>query len=129
MDCATSGMRDLYPNPGINRGGEYVLMKEQALWKNIEGSQKFLPALPGRHVVQNAGLWIELDNATWKPRRAMQIFLLNDHLLVAARRKKKVNANGVDQRQPPVKLVADRCWPLLEQLRYQVLNTPAHLTP
>jgi hypothetical protein len=106
-------MRDLYPNPGINRGVN-VLMKEQALWKNIEGSQKFLPALPGRHVVQNAGLWIELDNATWKPRRAMQIFLLNDHLLVAARRKKKVNANGVDQRQPPVKLVADRCWPLLD---------------
>jgi hypothetical protein len=87
----------------------------QALWKNIEGSQKFLPAVPGRHVVQNAGLWIELDNATWKPRRAMQIILLNDHLLVAARRKKKVMANGAgDQRQPPVKLVADRCWPLLD---------------
>lgn len=45
----------------------------------------------------------------------MQVILLNDHLLVAARRKKKVNANGgSDQRQPPVKLVADRCWPLLD---------------
>ncbi|KAA8570856.1 hypothetical protein EYC84_000247 [Monilinia fructicola] len=84
----------------------------QALWKTIEGSQKFLPAAPGRHVVQNAGLWIELDNATWKSRRAMQIILLNDHLLVASRKKRKVE--GGDQRQAPSKLVADRCWPLLD---------------
>ncbi|KAE8441004.1 exocyst complex component exo84 [Mollisiaceae sp. DMI_Dod_QoI] len=85
----------------------------QALWKTVEGSQKFLPALPGRHVVQNAGLWIELDNATWKSRRAMQIILLNDHLLVASRKKRKMEGNG-DQRQAPSKLVADRCWPLLD---------------
>jgi hypothetical protein len=84
------------------------------LWKTVEGSQKFLPALPGRHVVQNAGLWIELDNATWKSRRAMQIILLNDHLLIASRKKKKVEGGGADQRQAPVKLVADRCWPLLD---------------
>jgi hypothetical protein len=87
----------------------------QALWKNVEGSQKFLPALPGRHVVQDARQWIELDNATWKSRRAMQIILLNDHLLVAARKKRKVDAsNGSEQRQAPSKLVADRCWPLLD---------------
>ncbi|KAK0112788.1 exocyst complex component exo84 [Cadophora gregata] len=86
----------------------------QALWKTIEGSQKFLPAVQGRHVVQNAGLWIELDNATWKSRRAMQIILLNDHLLIASRKKRKVEGNGADQRQAPSKLVADRCWPLLD---------------
>ncbi|KAG9237792.1 Cullin repeat-like-containing domain protein [Amylocarpus encephaloides] len=86
----------------------------QALWKNVEGSQKFLPSLPGRHVVQNAGLWIELDGATWKSRRAMQIFLLNDHLLVASRKKRKVEGSAADQRQAPSKLVADRCWPLLD---------------
>jgi hypothetical protein len=86
----------------------------QTLWKSVEGSQKFLPALPGRHVVQNAGPWIELDNATWKPRRAMQIILLNDHLLIASRKKKKVEGNGGDQRQSPLKLVADRCWPILD---------------
>jgi hypothetical protein len=84
------------------------------LWKSVEGSQKFLPAHPGRHVVQNAELWIELDNATWKPRRAMQIILLNDHLLIASRKKKKTEGTGADQRQAPVKLVADRCWPLLD---------------
>lgn len=65
-------------------------------------------------MVQNAGLWIELDNATWKSRRAMQIILLNDHLLIASRKKKKVEGGGTDQRQAPVKLVADRCWPLLD---------------
>ena len=85
----------------------------QALYKNVEGSQKFLPMTLGRHVVQNAGQWIELDNATYKSRRAMQIFLLNDHLLVASRKKRKVDGpnsgNG-----PMLKLVADRCWPLLD---------------
>lgn len=85
------------------------------MWKSVEGSQKFLPAAPGRHVVQNAGVWIELDNATWKSRRAMQLILLNDHLLVASRKKRKVEGvNGADPRQAPSKLVADRCWPLLD---------------
>ncbi|CAL3971371.1 unnamed protein product [Diplocarpon coronariae] len=86
----------------------------QALWKSVEGSQKFLPPVAGRHVIQNAGLWIELDNATWKARRAMQIILLNDHLLIASRKKRKVEVNGADTRQAPSKLVADRCWPLLD---------------
>jgi exocyst complex component 8 len=81
----------------------------------VEGSQKFLPAIPGRHVVQNAGLWVELDNATWKSRRAMQIILLNDHLLVAWRKRSKIEGvNGAEARQAPSKLVADRCWPLLD---------------
>ncbi|CAM1511361.1 Fc.00g088740.m01.CDS01 [Cosmosporella sp. VM-42] len=86
----------------------------QALYKNVEGSQKFLPNASGRHVVQNAGPWIELDNATYKSRRAMQIFLLNDHLLIASRKKRKVEAPNVDTRGPMMKLVADRCWPLLD---------------
>ncbi|KAI0875843.1 serine/threonine-protein phosphatase pp2a catalytic subunit [Hypoxylon argillaceum] len=85
----------------------------QALYKNVEGSQKFLPNSMGRHVVQNAGPWIELDNATYKSRRSMQIFLLNDHLIVASRKKRKVD-NPNDARGPATKLVADRCWPLLD---------------
>lgn len=85
----------------------------QALYKNVEGSQRFLPMTLGRHVVQNAGQWIELDNATYKSRRAMQIFLLNDHLLVASRKKRKADGpNGGGG--PLLKLVADRCWPLLD---------------
>ena len=91
----------------------------QALWKNVEGSQKFLPAIPGRHVVRDSPLWVELDAATWKPRRAIHIFLLNDHLLVASRKRKRVDppadiAEAGNQKPQPVlsKLVADRCWPL-----------------
>ncbi|KAI9902619.1 hypothetical protein N3K66_001971 [Trichothecium roseum] len=86
----------------------------QALYKNVEGSQKFLPNSSGRHVVQNAGPWVELDNATYKSRRAMQIFLLNDHLLIASRKKRKVDVSNTDGRTPMTKLVADRCWSLLD---------------
>ncbi|OAA68390.1 serine/threonine-protein phosphatase pp2a catalytic subunit [Niveomyces insectorum RCEF 264] len=86
----------------------------QALYKNVEGSQKFLPMALGRHVVQNAGQWIELDNATYKSRRAMQIFLLNDHLLVASRKKRKIDGPGSASSGPMLKLVADRCWSLLD---------------
>ncbi|ORY65060.1 exocyst complex component EXO84 [Pseudomassariella vexata] len=85
----------------------------QALYKNVEGSQKFLPNSMGRHVVQNAGFWIELDNATYKSRRSMQIFLLNDHLLIASRKKRKMEQPN-DNRAPVTKVVADRCWPLLD---------------
>ncbi|KAJ4300186.1 exocyst complex component exo84 [Collariella sp. IMI 366227] len=87
----------------------------QALYKNVEGSQKFLPNTPGRHVVQNAGPWVELDNATYRSRRTMQIFLLNDHLLIASRKKRKTDAPvPADSRAPMTKLVADRCWHLLD---------------
>jgi hypothetical protein len=89
----------------------------QALWKNVEGSQKFLPAVPGRHVIRDSPHWVELNAATWKSRRAMHMFLLNDHLLVASRKKKRMNSSaGSNQKQQPVpsKLVAERCWPLTD---------------
>ncbi|ROW14601.1 hypothetical protein VPNG_03148 [Cytospora leucostoma] len=84
----------------------------QALYKMIEGSQKFLPNSAGRHIVQDAGSWIELDNATYKSRRSIQIVLLNDHLLIASRKKRKTD--NPEARGPAIKLVADRCWPLLD---------------
>lgn len=83
----------------------------QALYKAVEGAQKFLPNTPGRHVVQNAGAWVELDNATYKSRRATQIFLLNDHLLIASRKKRRADGPG---NGPAMKMVADRCWHLLD---------------
>jgi len=86
----------------------------QALHKTVEGSQKFLPNAPGRHVIQDAGPWIELDNATYKSRRSMQIILLNDHLLIASRKKRKAEVSAADSRAPASKLVADRCWHLLD---------------
>ncbi|MCJ1282936.1 exocyst complex component exo84 [Xylographa opegraphella] len=83
----------------------------QALWKNIEGSQKFLPAIPGRHIVLESGFWVELDAATWKPRRPVHIVLLNDHLLVAIRRRKRMDP-GTPAQQAPTKLVAEKCFQL-----------------
>jgi len=45
----------------------------------------------------------------------MQIILLNDHLLIASRKKRKIEGGtGADQRQAPHKIVADRCWSLLD---------------
>lgn len=87
-----------------------------ALWKNVEGSQKFLPAIPGRHILLEQGAWLELDAATWKARRHAHMFLLNDHLMVAVRRKKRVDpsamTNGDAAQKNTTRLVADKCWPL-----------------
>ncbi|KAL2056453.1 hypothetical protein ABVK25_003477 [Lepraria finkii] len=86
-----------------------------ALWKNVEGSQKFLPAIPGRHVVLEQSAWLELDAATWKARRHAHIFLLNDHLMVATRKKKRVDPNAVNgdaAQKSASRTVADKCWPL-----------------
>ena len=87
-----------------------------ALWKNVEGSQKHLPATPGRHVIHESGSWLELDAATWKSRRPAHIFLLNDHLLIATKKKKRLDPSGqinhVHPQNPETKLIADKCWPL-----------------
>ena len=88
----------------------------QALWKNVESSQKFLPAIPGRHVVYETGHWMELDAATWRPLRPVHIILLNDHLMVASRRRKKADPNTANNsdfaQKAATKLVAEKCWPL-----------------
>ena len=85
----------------------------QALWKNVEKSQKFLPAIPGRHIVMETGQWVELDSATWKAKRPVHIVLLNDHLLIASVKRKRTDPNDPNQKGPaPTKLVAEECWPL-----------------
>lgn len=88
----------------------------QTLWKGVEGSQKFLPAIPGRHIVYEQDHWVELDSATWKPRRSVHIFLLNDHLMIALKRKNRLEpiagASEEATQRPNFKLVVDKCWPL-----------------
>lgn len=86
----------------------------QALWKTVEKSQKYLPAIPGRHIVLETGHWVELDSATWKPRRPVHIVLLNDHLLVASKKRKRIDPNTNHTGPAPTKLVAEECWPLQE---------------
>lgn len=96
----------------------------QELWRRVEGSQKYLPAIPGRHVIHESGRWVELNNATFKPRHRVHLILLNDHLLVAVEKKRTdVNSPNPDPssrsksaagssvaNQTP--LTADRCMPL-----------------
>lgn len=93
----------------------------QTLWKRVEGSQKYLPALPGRHIIMESQRWVELNAATWKPRRRVALVLLNDHLLVASEKKKPTEATPHKNNRQSMyggpqasqtTLVADRCWPL-----------------
>jgi len=97
----------------------------QTLWKTVEKSQKFLPAIPGRHIVMETGHWIELDSATWKPKRPVHIVLLNDHLLIASKKRKRVDPNVPQSGPAPTKLVAEECWPLQD---IDLLDMAANLT-
>ena len=83
----------------------------QTLWKRVEGSQKYLPAIAGRHVVLESGKWYELNAATWKMKRPVHLILLNDHLLVAAEKKQRGETRDAKPKGPGHH-VAHRCWPL-----------------
>src|SRR6266480_1111314 len=102
----------------------------QTLWKRVEGSQKYLPAIPGRHIVYESGRWVELNAATWKPRRRVHLILLNDHFLVAAEKKRTdattLNQRDVKEKQGPTQLFAVRCWPLQE---VQMADLATRATP
>ena len=92
----------------------------QELWRKVEGSHKYLPAIPGRHVVCESANWVELNPATLKPRRRVRLILLNDHLLVAVEKKRSekhtpnFSVSPNPQASGQMQLVADHCWPLHE---------------
>ena len=91
----------------------------QELWRRVEGSQKFLPAIPGRHVVHESGKWVELNTATFKPRRRVHLILLNDHFLIACEKKRmdgSPNPEGAKLKAGAShnQLVADKCLPIQE---------------
>lgn len=46
------------------------------LWSSVSGSQKFVPLVPGRHVVAEASTFVELNPATYKVKNPVRIFLL-----------------------------------------------------
>ncbi|KAG9032178.1 exocyst complex component exo84 [Tulasnella sp. JGI-2019a] len=76
----------------------------QDLHVQIEGSAKFVPAIPGRHIVSEfPDLWA-LNSATYKVEYAVHVVLLDDSVLVAKKRKKRTGGGG--------KLVTDRSWAL-----------------
>jgi chromosome segregation ATPase len=87
----------------------------QELWKRVEGSQKYLPAIPGRHVILESGKWVELNAATWKARRRVHLILLNDHFLFATEKKTRADVpqqNPREKKSTGKELVLGRCWPL-----------------
>lgn len=85
-----------------------VLYRSQleALWDNVEGSQKYLPYAPGRHLITECSTFVELNSATYKAREPVHLFLLNDHLLVATQKRRQMGS--------AVRLVAEKCFSLNE---------------
>ncbi|KAG7751661.1 hypothetical protein KL911_004535 [Ogataea haglerorum] len=69
-----------------NRRSVLLLEKKWAsnlnsLFKEVEGAQKLVSAIPGRHVVAESRRWGELNAITCKPIRPAHLIILNDHLL------------------------------------------------
>ena len=92
----------------------------QNLHTQIEGSAKFVPTTPGRHVIAEMDSIFVLNAATYKPMSAVRFVLLDDAVLVARRRRRR-NASESD------KLIADRCWPLNEMLVLDTKDTACML--
>lgn len=84
------------------------------LWSTVEGSQKFLPQAPGRRLVFETHGFIELNSATYKAKQNVSLFLLNDLLLVAGRRRVKASAAGGSNDKENARMVAERCWVLAD---------------
>ncbi|EMD31124.1 hypothetical protein CERSUDRAFT_109603 [Gelatoporia subvermispora B] len=85
----------------------------QTLHAQIEGSAKFIPTTPGRHVISEMDGIMALNAATYRIDHHVRFVILDDAILVARRQRRRNNADGE-------KLVAERCWPLNEML---VLDT------
>ncbi|KAG5460496.1 MAG: Vps51/Vps67-domain-containing protein [Olpidium bornovanus] len=88
-----------------------------ALWNAVEGSQKYIPWVPGRHVIRENTNVLEL-NRSFKPRQAVHLFLLSDSLLVATRKKKAMAMSSKH------KLIADKCWDLSEIAVLDIKDSP-----
>lgn len=60
---------------------------------------------------------VELNSATYKPKQNVNIFLLNDVLLIAGKRRNKGSSAtgvGVEKDRDRGRMVAERCWNLVE---------------
>jgi exocyst complex component 8 len=95
----------------------------QTLHSQIEGSAKFAPTTPGRHVITEMDGILELNAATYKVDHGVRIVVLDDAVLVAKRRKNR-NASG---KSMDGKLVAERCWPLNEMLVLDTKDSPSEV--
>jgi exocyst complex component 8 len=101
----------------------------QTLHSQIEGSSKFVPTTPGRHVVAELDTGVHsLHSATYKPAHAVRFVLLDDAVLVARRRHRR-NADGASTGggggANAGKWVAERAWPLMEMIVLETKDTPS----
>lgn len=88
----------------------------QALYSQVSGSQKFIPLIPGRHVVAETSAFVELNPATYKVKGGVHLFLLDDLVLVAAV-KRRTGAEEMKEKkggESDGKLLAEKCWMLAE---------------
>ncbi|KAJ1972071.1 exocyst complex component exo84 [Dimargaris xerosporica] len=76
------------------------------LWNTVEDAQKFVPFHPHRHVVTEYHGLRELNPTTFQYKQSVSLILLNDSLLVAARKKRSKTTKAV--------LVADKCFLLTD---------------
>ncbi|KAJ3795121.1 nuclear mRNA splicing protein [Lentinula aff. detonsa] len=92
----------------------------QQLHAQIEGSAKFAPTTPGRHVVGEADGVLSLNAATYKVMGRVKFVVLDDAVLVAKRRRRTAGGGGDTSRRAASrsegKLVAERSWSLNEMV-------------
>lgn len=81
----------------------------QNLHSQIEGAAKYVPTMPGRHIITEMDGVLALNAATYKVDHAVKFVVLDDAVLVARRRRRRNNTESE-------KLVAERCWMLGEML-------------
>ncbi|KAG6901721.1 hypothetical protein C0995_008689 [Termitomyces sp. Mi166 len=98
----------------------------QELHAHIEGSAKFAPTTPGRHVVAEVENIQSLNAATYKAVGRVRFVILDDLVLVARRRRRKVTGGDASGGSTvnEGKLVAEICWPLSEMLVLDTKDSP-----
>ena len=125
--ASASGVNEISSKKRANRSsiGDLNQLRAgqlQQLYRDVEGSQKYLPPIPGRFIIWRSKRWFELDSATLKARRRVRLLLLNDHLLVATEKKARNDFAGQrDGTRTAVEFMAQRCFPLQD---VQVTRTP-----
>lgn len=107
-----------------------TMYKQQltTLWSTVEGSQKYLPLVPGRHLVFETHEFIELNAATYKAKQSVSMFLLSDLLLIAGRRRMK-SAHTDERERERGRMVAEKCWVLADLVVVDVKDSGGQYEP
>jgi exocyst complex component 8 len=100
------------------------------LHAQIEGSAKFIPTTPGRHVVaeMDSGVFA-LHSATYKVAHPVRFVLLDDAVLVARKRHRRNDQSAAAGSGAGAgsqgKWVAERAWSLTEMVVLETKDTPS----